>query len=222
MVNYQFDMLGESRNFLPQLVRSIARQGMRCLEIGSWTGESSAIIANVCKEFGGSLYCVDWWQGSESEPFLKDIAATENIFATFESNIRSQGLSDYVNVLKMRSSSAAGILKDDYFDFVFIDADHCYCSVVEDIQNYRSKVKVGGIFAGHDCEMLLKDCVDKEIVSAHKDIGWYAKQNESWIPGIGLHCGVIQAVGELVPDAAVRDRIWFCNRHASPSAQFQL
>lgn len=39
---------------------------------------------------------------------------------------------------------------DKYFDFVYIDADHSYQSVKNDILAWSSKVKDGGILAGHD------------------------------------------------------------------------
>ena len=45
----------------------------------------------------------------------------------------------------MASKYADGVL-----DFVFIDADHAYSSVKRDIAAWRSKVRPGGIIAGHD------------------------------------------------------------------------
>ena len=41
-------------------------------------------------------------------------------------------------------------LTDCYFDFVYIDANHDYIHAKEDINNWYNKVKIGGIFAGHD------------------------------------------------------------------------
>jgi hypothetical protein len=35
-------------------------------------------------------------------------------------------------------------------DYVYIDADHSYKSVQEDLIAWYPKVKVGGLFAGHD------------------------------------------------------------------------
>lgn len=39
---------------------------------------------------------------------------------------------------------------DQYFDFVYLDADHSYESVKSDILAWRSKIKVGGWLCGHD------------------------------------------------------------------------
>ena len=50
----------------------------------------------------------------------------------------------------MRSTDAAKQLKNDYFDFIYLDARHDYCAVKEDIEHYYPKLRPGGILSGHD------------------------------------------------------------------------
>ena len=57
---------------------------------------------------------------------------------------------DKVEVLKMTSEEAAKIVPDDSLDFVFIDGNHSYEFVRQDMGLWWPKVKLGGIFAGHD------------------------------------------------------------------------
>lgn len=52
--------------------------------------------------------------------------------------------------LKLYSIDACLLFEDCFFDFVFIDADHRYEAVREDILGWMPKVKKGGIMAGHD------------------------------------------------------------------------
>lgn len=54
------------------------------------------------------------------------------------------------SVLWESTDNAHKMLPDGHFDFVFIDAGHSYEAVRKDIANYRSKVKPGGWFGGHD------------------------------------------------------------------------
>ena len=54
------------------------------------------------------------------------------------------------NILNMSSLQAAEIIKDETFDLVFIDADHSYGGVKEDIAAWMPKVKPGGWLGGHD------------------------------------------------------------------------
>ncbi len=68
-----------------------------------------------------------------------------------------------LRVLRMTSVVAAGIFPDNYFDFVYIDADHRYEYVVLDIEFWLPKVKKGGILGGHDYgnEAGVKKAVDE-------------------------------------------------------------
>jgi len=45
---------------------------------------------------------------------------------------------------------AVGDVADESLDFVFIDADHKYVSVCDDIREWSKKVRIGGIVSGHD------------------------------------------------------------------------
>lgn len=38
----------------------------------------------------------------------------------------------------------------EYFDWVYIDADHSYASVLEDLQHWYPQVKKGGFLCGDD------------------------------------------------------------------------
>jgi predicted O-methyltransferase YrrM len=55
-----------------------------------------------------------------------------------------------VHIVKLTSLEAATIFPDKYFDLVFIDANHSYQSVLEDINAWVKKVRSGGIICGHD------------------------------------------------------------------------
>jgi predicted O-methyltransferase YrrM len=57
---------------------------------------------------------------------------------------------DRTTVLEMTTHLASRATYDRSLDFVFIDADHSYEAVRQDIKDWKNKVKPGGWFGGHD------------------------------------------------------------------------
>jgi hypothetical protein len=53
-------------------------------------------------------------------------------------------------IVVSESTAAAAEMKNSSLDFVYLDARHDFMGVVADIQAWWPKVKVGGVFAGHD------------------------------------------------------------------------
>jgi hypothetical protein len=57
---------------------------------------------------------------------------------------------DRRRMMIMSSQQAAEIVPDNWLDFVFIDADHRYENVLQDIQLWTPKIKTAGLVIGHD------------------------------------------------------------------------
>lgn len=112
------------------------QDGAIFVEVGCWKGMSASYmaveIANSNKKI--DFYCVDgWWMGT---------------YEIFKSNTKR--VKEYIKPLRMTSLEAAQTFNDQSIDFVFIDADHHYDNVKADIEAWYSKVKKGGVIAGHD------------------------------------------------------------------------
>lgn len=78
--------------------------------------------------------------------------------------------------MRMKSGEAAKLIPDGVFDFVFIDADHSYEAVKEDIQVWRPKLKPGGLLCGHDIHMKQTWKAVDELVPAYErgeDATWF-------------------------------------------------
>jgi len=118
-------------------------------ELGVFEGDFSEILKNSNKF--KKLYLVDIFEG---QMYSGD--KNGNHGKTIDLNVPYQKLLDrykecsIVNVVKDTSSNFLNSLKDDTLDFVYIDADHSYNAVINDLEISRSKVKNKGIIAGHD------------------------------------------------------------------------
>ena len=79
------------------------------------------------------------------------------------------------NLLSIPSDDAANITPDKV-DFVWIDGDHTLSQVKKDVENYYSKVVSGGIFGGHDWNLVIK--LVKELIVENVTLGqdwtWWA------------------------------------------------
>lgn len=75
-----------------------------------------------------------------------------------------------VNIIQKNSVEAAREFNDKSLDFVYIDADHSYKAVDQDIKAWLPKVKDGGIIAGHDyVKPAEEDKVDFDVIGAVND-----------------------------------------------------
>jgi predicted O-methyltransferase YrrM len=111
-------------------------------EIGACYGRYSEIL---CKAIPGlKLIAIDNWNNHENTRRLKTTGVpgeevTRKLLAPFDATI-----------IKASSMDAVKNIPDESLDFVFIDANHSYDCVKEDIREWSKKVRKGGIVSGHD------------------------------------------------------------------------
>jgi GT2 family glycosyltransferase/predicted O-methyltransferase YrrM len=127
------------------------------IEVGSWMGSSAIFFAECIKESGKNIkfYCVDIWDDSFDHPAFdsaKNIAKkiNTNLIGLFEMNVKKYNCDKIINAIKGDSNYSVDKFEDNSIDLVFIDADHSYEAVKNDITLWWNKLKVGGIMAGHD------------------------------------------------------------------------
>lgn len=56
----------------------------------------------------------------------------------------------FVKILRMYSDVAAKTFPDEYFDLIYVDADHSYEGCKKDLEAWWPKLKKGGFFIGDD------------------------------------------------------------------------
>lgn len=140
-------------------------------EVGVLKGENSV---NLLDKLPGLklLYCVDTWRGKLGPSNMEKCM------------LELKPYMDRVKILRMRSEKAAKKVPDLSLDFVFIDANHRYESVILDINSWMPKLRSGGLLSGHDY-------ID------------YKKE------GIKSGYNVKKAVDELFPNANFQGTVWW-------------
>lgn len=113
-------------------------------EIGVADGRFSEAL---CKSIPGlKLYCVDPWTTYKGNRRGGGKQQHDANFASAQARL----LPYDAHLLRGLSSSMAPTILDGSLDFVFIDGNHDYEYVLEDLFIWSKKVRKGGIVSGHD------------------------------------------------------------------------
>jgi hypothetical protein len=93
--------------------------------------------------------------------------------------------------VKEFSDRASLIIKDRFFDFVYVDGNHQEKYVIEDIKNYYNKVKNGGLICGHDYNhKQVKKAVSEIFNTADINVeekDWWVWKDDERRNNINLH-----------------------------------
>jgi hypothetical protein len=118
-------------------------------EIGSLKGEFSA---EILKRWEGELYMVDVWRSLDEEdyPDSSNHGKHSPYMILSECVDRMAPFGRRAIMIRAFSDQAYKLFPDESLDFVFIDANHSYDSVKEDINLWYPKVRKGGLVMGHD------------------------------------------------------------------------
>ena len=134
---------------LPHILnaRGLLGQGA---EIGVLRGQFSEILLDRWR--GEKLYCVDPWTEFPRDEYWdnKNVAQAEHDRLFAETVQRLQRFGPRAEILRQTSREAARGFPDAELDFVFLDAQHHYEAVREDLEAWHPKIRPGGILSGHD------------------------------------------------------------------------
>lgn len=125
------------------------------VEVGVFLGELSAYLLR--ERPGLRLTLVDPWvpavPGSryhQSGEWHGTLAAWQQESFYRQAVARTEFAADRRTVIRLPSVEAANVVADGSQDFVFIDGEHTYEAVREDIAAWLPKLRPGGLLCGHD------------------------------------------------------------------------
>ena len=128
---------------------TIQQRPIRILEVGSWQGGSSLwLLDQVIAERGGSITCVDTWEGSSEHGFLATMGL--QLEELFDANIARSGHSEKVEKRKGCSQDVLPQLAGRLFDFIYIDGAHEADLVLQDALNAHPLLAPGGFLVFDD------------------------------------------------------------------------
>jgi hypothetical protein len=141
-------MRKDNNDGLLELIKKIP-SNIVMAEIGCYAGESTSLFLNSGKI--KTLYAIDPWKigYDNSDPASNsDMLEVENLFNIRTNICMNNNKGIELLKLKMTLKDAFEMLPE--LDLIYIDGDHTYNGVLNDILLGKKKVKIGGIISGHD------------------------------------------------------------------------
>lgn len=133
--------------------------GVAIALIGIYRGLNLSYIADACRQNNVRIYAVDIWErigrklNGDDLPWVAWKRFQWNLRQSrlfFRRWVHRHGLAGHVEIIHTSSVAAARSLADESLDFVFLDADHDYESVRQDLDAWYDKLKSGRLLAGDD------------------------------------------------------------------------
>lgn len=142
--NKEIDSRQELLNLMPK--NSI------CAEIGVWKGGfSKRIIKHVTPS---KLHLIDPWkyQTSFGQRLYGGLVAQnqEDMDKIYQNVVNKFAKKSYVQIHREFSDKVFSSFEDEYFDWVYVDGNHNYEFVMQDLRNFALKIKKDGFLTGDD------------------------------------------------------------------------
>jgi len=159
------------------------------VEVGVYGGASILGIVDICIKNNNTIYAIDPWElntnanGEDlsNKEHKLDLLTTnlKEVRVQLEKVIDDLGYKDTLSLVQSFSSTAACSFEDESIDLAFIDGNHSYDSVKEDIGLWLPKMKRGGTLWGDDyawrsVRTAVNDfCNDNNIQFSNDGRSWY-------------------------------------------------
>lgn len=152
-----------------------------CAEVGVYKGDFSERIIRICHP--RKLFLIDPWRCREEPLYRTSLygrpksggqAGMEAVYKSVLERFSKEIERDIVEVYRATSGEAVNSLEDESLDWVYIDGNHLYEFVLQDLTRFSSKVKSGGFITGDD----------------YGNVGWWED-------------GVTKAVNEFIAQGSV-------------------
>ena len=131
---------------IPEILNKIGAK--EAVEVGVFKAQFSK---HLLKNWDGTLWLVDPWRAfEEGEGYVDASNHKKHQTAYLEAMQNIEGYESRAFMLRGLSSDMASRFEDNSLDLVYLDGNHAYEWVKEDIELWWPKIKKGGVLTGHD------------------------------------------------------------------------
>ncbi len=178
----------EAYNILWPLIKS---KRLNCgAEVGvAFGGHAERILSKT----NTTLYCIDPFKHMQGyvDPMNLKQEVFDELFKFTTNRLKKFG--NRAILLRESSLTASKSIKNK-LDFIYLDADHSYEGVKEDLENWFNKINDGGIISGHDYGHESFPGVKKAVDNFFHRFGWTINCHSSgvwWVEKTPIHISYI-------------------------------
>lgn len=171
-------------DWLYERIISECDDGDHLIEIGTFFGQSACRMGELIRESGKNIKfdTIDTFE--QIEPSMKagfhppqfrkykesEQLNTSPMSSVVQMHLNLLDLSDYVNIVICDSRLAHKLYDDNSLKMVYLDGNHEYDTIKQDLNNYWKKIKTGGFLVGDDfgytdVEMAVIDFLNENEIS---------------------------------------------------------
>ena len=143
------------------ILQSLNKDNLVCAEIGTWVGKNAEIMLKLDPTM--KLHVIDAYT---NVGITDDLSEGKPEEVKEKARVRLEPFKDRVTFVYRQSEIAYLDYPNEYFDYIYIDADHSYFGAYRDMRTWWPKLKKGGVFAGHD---VLMGSVSKALIDFADD-----------------------------------------------------
>jgi hypothetical protein len=137
-------------------------KNLKIAEIGVFKGEFSKIIFEELQP--NELHLIDIFMGTEcsGDKDGNNVIFTD-LSKEYDLIVEHFKTTNNVYIHKGNSQSVLNNFEDEYFDMIYIDGDHSYNGVKNDLNLSYNKIKSGGYICGHDYTTIMFEGVVRAV-----------------------------------------------------------
>ena len=150
------------------------------VEVGTYRGQ---FAKHLYETEPNELHLIDPWNKFDKEVFSDYTQYDQNKWDSLHENVKAKFNYDNVFVHRLTSEEGVKMFMDSTIDLVYIDGNHAYDFVKQDLNLWLPKIKKGGMLCGHDyqlksvikavTEFLNEQSLSIEQLSSEKHCGTY-------------------------------------------------
>ena len=176
---------GKGRSDVVAAARALTKGGI-FVEVGTFKGEFAEVLCSQCEP--AQLYCVDpYLHYADYRDTINSLERLEEICA--QAHARLARFGTRVKFIKALSADAVTQFADHSLDFVYLDGNHAFRFVDQDLRLWYPKLRPGGLMCGDDAFD-----TDDRLRNADGDVEIVWLRNAEGTVVSGGHYGVLKAV----------------------------